>query len=457
MLIPQIYINIEQKSSSSDKTSRNSKYELLFVNSFEYNTTYKELSNTGSITIPRKTYIKDVNTGKISTIRTSDKNVNKYEYESRFNSLDKSDNIDLDFASTTNKYIPIIRTGDVISFELFYNYFEEKVTETENSNGDLEFDISETINETKRVISNNNYITQVVYDDDLITIKYENYIWLCKQYAMNNIQYMKSGSIDNQIKDIIVKTLNDINKLNGTNLKLEIDDFKSNLENFTLYTDNETFSQFLKRIKDLFHFEVYFIDNILNIRYVIPQKNTKTNDLPLFSMEDNIISDNLEYKLNTDIKLSAVGNNTINEDSNEQTKSGKSKKKRTKLEVYSYINKEGNIKSVQIGTEKTGKLDLMEKVPSEESGERRSFPFPLARNIDELAKFVEDSLVKYNYSGFRGSFTTFLSPVVESGDNINIYIDKNSEKNGTYRVSSVRYKIDNSGGRQDIVLENIIK
>lgn len=456
MLIPQIFVNVKQKTNKSDKSSRNATYDFLFITSLEYTATWSELTNSGVLTIPRKTYIIEQNTKQILTIRSSENSTSKYEYESRLNNVDVFDKVNISNTSSTQE-VPIFRAGDIINLEFYYNYFKETTKETTDEDGNITFEIQEELKETKRCVLNNHYIASVDYGDDEIVIKFEDNMYLCKQTALANIQYLKGKNIDNQIKDVIKKTLLKVNKENGTNLILEIDDFKSNLENFTLYSSNETFAQFLKRLKELFHFEVYFVGDALQIRYLIPITNQGSNEYPLYIFGDNIVEDSLEYKLNTDMKLTATGTNSLEKETGETTKDGHKKKKKFKLEVYSFVDKNGNIKSVQIGKEKTGKLELVEKIPTEDSGERRCFPYPLARNIDELASFVEAHLIKYNYTGYRGSFTTFLAPLITFSDVISLYVEQNSERNGNYRVKSVKYNISNSGARQEIELENLIK
>jgi hypothetical protein len=65
-------------------------------------------------------------------------------------------------------------------------------------------------------------------------------------------------------------------------------------------------------------------------------------------------------------------------------------------------------------------------------------------------------LKKYYYSGMRGKFITFGIPFVQQGDNINILDPILPERNGRYKVRSVRYSGGITGLRQEIEVDYLI-
>jgi hypothetical protein len=67
-------------------------------------------------------------------------------------------------------------------------------------------------------------------------------------------------------------------------------------------------------------------------------------------------------------------------------------------------------------------------------------------------KFLSDS----KYSGYRGSFTTRLEPIMTHGDIVNIHSYKDSSRNGKYLIKSVTLTIGVKGGRQKVELERLL-
>lgn len=74
----------------------------------------------------------------------------------------------------------------------------------------------------------------------------------------------------------------------------------------------------------------------------------------------------------------------------------------------------------------------------------------------DLTDFITERLKLRLNTGIRGSFTTFLEPFVNHGDEVTIKSEKNPEKEGTFLVKKVTPTAGTSGGRQVIELDREI-
>ena len=70
----------------------------------------------------------------------------------------------------------------------------------------------------------------------------------------------------------------------------------------------------------------------------------------------------------------------------------------------------------------------------------------------QLRDIANREINKLRYEGFRGSFTTFLEPVIYHGDEIEIIDPKTPERSGIYLAEAVEYPIGVSGYFQTITL-----
>lgn len=70
----------------------------------------------------------------------------------------------------------------------------------------------------------------------------------------------------------------------------------------------------------------------------------------------------------------------------------------------------------------------------------------------ELKEVATREIDRLRYEGFRGSFKTFLTPVVYHGDEIEIIDPKTPERNGVYLVEAVEHEIGVNGYFQTIKL-----
>lgn len=88
----------------------------------------------------------------------------------------------------------------------------------------------------------------------------------------------------------------------------------------------------------------------------------------------------------------------------------------------------------------------------DESGDKRTiYVYDIPKT--ELEDIANEELKKFKYEGFRGSFVTFLDPIVKHGDAVTILDNRVSDRNGTYLVKSVTTNYGMGGGRQTIELD----
>jgi hypothetical protein len=205
---------------------------------------------------------------------------------------------------------------------------------------------------------------------------------------------------------------------------------------------NESVAQVLQRLTKTYGFEFYFRGDQLRGGVIIYiEKEAETQ---LFRFQENIISDELGYMRKDDIVLSAVAHNTITENTGEFCKDGTAKTRHKRLEVLVTIKNGKRIeKEIKRG----------EVVPENMEGERRTFFFPGATTIKELADLAYDKLIMYYYTGLRGTVTTFGIPYVRQGDNASFSDPILPERNGLYKIKAVDYSGGVNGLRQVIHLD----
>lgn len=86
-----------------------------------------------------------------------------------------------------------------------------------------------------------------------------------------------------------------------------------------------------------------------------------------------------------------------------------------------------------------------------DGGERTQYFY----NVPEssLKTYAEEQLEKFKYTGFSGSFTTFLNPYIQHGDAVRLFSEKIPDAQGVYLVKSVETSTGVNGGRQEIELD----
>lgn len=167
-----------------------------------------------------------------------------------------------------------------------------------------------------------------------------------------------------------------------------------------------TASQILKYLHDKFSINAWFRGSTL---YVGLNYFPELQKEHAFGFQENIISDNLEFVRADDVKISVKATSILPDNS--------------KIEV-----KKGDAE----GTERTIHFYNVSKSTLEERATK--------------------ALTDFKFDGFRGSFTTFGSPLVRHGDIVDLTDNYYTEKSGKYIVKSVKTSFGLSGYRQEVEL-----
>lgn len=266
-----------------------------------------------------------------------------------------------------------------------------------------------------------------------IQLECEDNMWLLKQIPCKPQVWPKSKTVEALLKTLLRGTAFTVNALTDTTVG-------------DLQIQNESVAQLLLRLRKDYHLESYFKGNELRVGSVIyvdpvPPPTTRNK----FIFQQNIISDELTYQRKDDIKLSAVCKSYIAKQGTKLNKQGQLKTSTTTVEVLVFNDASGKFKHIV----KQKEVDF----PPNDEGERRTLFFPDISDPEKLAQRGIDELKKYYYDGFRGSFTTFAIPLVQLGDNIAIEDKLLPDRNGVYKVRSVKYSGGVDGHRQKIELE----
>jgi hypothetical protein len=377
---------------TKDFPTRNKTLHFDFAHEFEANDSWRNLTNTGKIIIPKKLYYRDAN-NKLQPLDGTLVNIGG-------------------FSSTP----PLLLRGDVVTIDWGYKYFKGGHEVLESSNDGLPLF--------------SGYISQVTAKKPIEFLVEDN-MWKLKQIPAPTHTFATTDTLESILKFL----------LQGTNFTVQT----TTQTTFGLFKiGNETVAEVLARLRKAYRFEFFFRGNTLfggSLIYSLLTPKTR-----VFTFQNNIISDELEYRRKDDITLSAVAQNSIEEETGKTNRQGVAKTKKVRLEV---------LVTFQNGSDTPTNFIKIKGIdyPPNTGGERRTLFFPGAKSIAELEQLAADELRKYYYTGFKGKFTTFGLPFVRMGDNVQLVDTILPERNGTYKVRSVEYTGGMGGLRQNIELD----
>lgn len=95
----------------------------------------------------------------------------------------------------------------------------------------------------------------------------------------------------------------------------------------------------------------------------------------------------------------------------------------------------------------------LEAEAGDEEGEIRTVYLYNVDNIEDLQKKADSMVEQLRYSGYEGSFLTFLTPSVNHGDIIEVINNEIPEQSGGYICEKVTITSGVSGGRQSIEIK----
>lgn len=283
------------------------------------------------------------------------------------------------------------------------------------------------------------------------TLECEDNMWLLKQMptpAKNwgNITLQKIVSTvitDSQALPLITRYKGYVD--------LKVSDFSStdlkfNVNNFT--TTRGSLASLLARIKSEYRVDSYFRGDGLRIGYLhyVPEDTVKHT----FTFQKNILdNDKLKWQRKDDTVLSMIVRSNYLTEAEGSTLDGQAKTKHACTEILIY-NQAGQFTYVT----KVKGQDFPTKYLSD-IGERFTFNiFDAIKDPKTLFQIGVEQLKKYYYDGFKGSFTTFGIPYVKHGDTVQLVNKLLPEQTGLYKVKAVKNTGSYDDGlRQEITLD----
>ena len=386
------HITITQRPSDQ-WPNRTRTFALEFFEGYEWESSWEELTDKGSITLPKNLKVADDK----NPLEGDGVNIGGFGKE------------------------PLFLRGDRITLDAGYRYLDRT--------------LNQWVKDDARIITG--YISKV-NSGIPVRLEVEDNMWLFKQTPLPNRTWTDSDTLE----DIMAWMIAEANRIHGTALTYRA---LTKTGFGELVVHNETAAQLLNRLQREYGFQSYFRGDELRcgvLVYFADDANTLT--FYMNGPRGNVPADGqqLEYQRREDIVLSAVAHNTITEKTGAQTKDGQDKTRRTRLQVLVTI-RNGRVTSQVIAKG--------ERAPDATEGERRTLFFPGAQTTDELARLAKEELEKFYYDGLTGTFDTFGIPYVRHGDNVRIINPKQPEQDGLYRVRSVAYTGGN-GLRQQVKL-----
>jgi len=249
------------------------------------------------------------------------------------------------------------------------------------------------------------FVTRI-QPDDIITIYCEDY-----GYALKQVNIPSQPFTNATIKTIVEYALQ------GINIDVEYDDETLLIGDWVIDNNsNINAIQVFDKLDD-YGIRVYFQDNVLRIGGL----TDTTGETNCFIFEHNIISNNLEYRADSDVNLVIKGISNL--ETNE------------KIERYAYL----------LNGEIVVKEDGIQ-------GEVRTLNY-YNKTATELEEILTNNFNKYIYTGYAGNFQTFLEPFVSVNNFVNLYSLKYPERNAQYKVKSVNTEVSTAGGFQTIELD----
>ena len=191
--------------------------------------------------------------------------------------------------------------------------------------------------------------------------------------------------------------------LSGTGISLveEIPDIQFDI----FYLKNVSAAKALAKISKEYGLRIYFTSwKVLYVGLI----NEHNGEIVKYAMGQNVISNRLEFVTEDDVKL--------------------------KVKAISILP---NNEKIEV---ETGDAD----------GEQRTLHFYNIPSKAELKIKADSEIVKYKYTGYKGSLTAFLIPICEYGNIANISDNDFPERSGNYLVNSLEIEFGENGARRKV-------
>lgn len=372
-----------------------------FAHDYKCSNSWRDLTDDGEITLPKN-------------VKYQDKFGNRYNTEGT--------NVNIGGFSSIP---PLFLRGDKVTIQWGYAYYDKAGNE---------------ISPLQTIFTG--FITEVSSKKPFV-LKIQDNMYVLKQHQAiggnNNFFAGSKYTVESMLAEMISNAglSFSVNKTTSTS----IGDFR---------VQSLTIAEVLSELQKLYHFEAYFRGDELRCgSFIYLESDAGPAPYYKFKFQQNIISDDLEYKRKDDTVLSAIAKNTIEEETGQTTKDGHAKTRRIKLEVLVTFRNGSDTPTFFVASK-------TQPIPANEGGERRTFFFLGAKTTDELEQLAAAQLKKYYYTGFRGKFITFGIPFMQFGNNIDLIDALLPERNGRYKIRSVQYRGGVEGLRQEIELDFLI-
>ena len=252
-------------------------------------------------------------------------------------------------------------------------------------------------------------VSEILPENPLI-LKCEDFMWKLKQVTITNYT-LKNATLKQLLTDILPSDI----EFNNLDINLG-----------TIRINSATVVEVLKNLKKNYGLYSFFRNNVLWVGTKEEIDRTSiTKNFNFYGQDGNIKPDhNLIYK-KTDAQSFVLRGKLRLDDNSELVK-------------YAYYKNEEVIVS-------SGKQE----------GETRDLNF-YGITEAEMDDILAEKLTNYVWTGYEGSFNTFLQPYMQHGDVPNLGDLRFPEKDGLYKAKSVITRFGINGGEQGIELDNKI-
>lgn len=407
-------------------------YTLNFVNDCEINSTWKNLTMTAKLIIPRNIYVK-TDQGLV-------------------NWIDQSSYVPIEGNDTP----PILLRGDRISISL--GYFGYQMNEefngyisTINPKKPMELECEDNMWLLKQALCPN-----MVFDATKSTATYKDtkggshtitshdkQKWTAQSIVKALLSISSVATNNTYLNNVLLPQLAQINVINGFGATANI---TTNLGTFR--TQNETIAQVLHRFQKDYKLECFFRKNIASGAWTdlycsgvvynpddyLSGSEFKTID---FNFQQNVVDNQMQYLRKDDVRLGIRAYSVSKYELAALNSAGQKTTKATRL-TANVGDQDGEIRTMY----------FWPKYPTD--------PDLSATNLTELATQM---LQRLKYEGWRGQFTSFGIPYIQHGQAVKLSSTVNtdnpaiggvSEMQGVYLVKSVKTRFGQNGFRRTI-------
>ncbi len=255
------------------------------------------------------------------------------------------------------------------------------------------------------------FISEVIPDSPLV-IRCEDRMFLLKQENLASRVF-----VDTTIKEVIDYATA------SQDITIEFDDPNAGIGTFQI--DNNSFLSAVdvfSVLKSTLGYKTYFENDILQVRFL---NSIKSLEKPAIKMgfQRNIIDSRLIFQRDDDRKLVIKGTSK--------------QKDNTIITLFGF-----KVKGEVVISESPQTGAIVKEINDPD----------LTKS--ELETFIRENIDDYIYTGVKGSFVTFLEPLVNHSDKIDLDDPKFPEKDGRYLIKKVNTDFGIDGGRQVIELQN---